>query len=80
MIGDEIISRLVSRLMMDEGIHVNGIEFPIVKKGESRLRVNLMPQHDKKNLDLFVDTLIKVIEKANLIYNKGMEDYQKKLE
>lgn len=39
-----------------------------------------MPQHDKKNLDLFVDTLIKVIEKANLIYNKGMEDYQKKLE
>lgn len=26
MIGNEIVSRLVARLMMDEGVHVNGIE------------------------------------------------------
>jgi glycine C-acetyltransferase len=26
LIGDENVSRLVSRLMMDEGVHVNGIE------------------------------------------------------
>lgn len=29
-IGNEIVSRLTSRLMMDEGVHVNGIEYPVV--------------------------------------------------
>jgi len=42
-IGNEVVSRLVGRLMMDEGVHVNGIEYPIVGMGEARLRLNLMP-------------------------------------
>jgi glycine C-acetyltransferase len=29
-IGNEVVSRLVSRLMMDNGVHVNGIEYPVV--------------------------------------------------
>ena len=45
---------MVSRLMMDNGIHVNGIEYPVVKIGQARLRVNLMPQHTKDHLDKFV--------------------------
>lgn len=46
-IGNEIVCRLVSRIMMDEGIHVNGIEYPVVALGQARLRLNLMPQHTK---------------------------------
>lgn len=42
-IGNEVVSRLVGRLMMDEGVHVNGIEYPVVGMGEARLRLNLMP-------------------------------------
>lgn len=33
LIGDELTSRIVTRLMIDEGIHCNGIEYPIVKMG-----------------------------------------------
>lgn len=40
--------------MMDMGIHVNGIEYPVVKVGQARLRVNLMPQHTHEQLDKFV--------------------------
>jgi len=29
--------------MMDEGVHVNGIEYPVVGMNEARLRLNLMP-------------------------------------
>lgn len=29
------------------GVHVNGIEYPVVKMGQARLRVSLMPQHTK---------------------------------
>lgn len=39
---------------MDNGVHVNGIEFPVVKVGQARLRVNLMPQHTREQLDKFV--------------------------
>jgi len=42
-IGNEIVCRLVSRLMMDNGVHVNGIEYPVVAENEARLRLNLMP-------------------------------------
>ena len=40
--------------MMDMGVHVNGMEFPVVKLGQARLRVNLMPTHTKDHLDTFV--------------------------
>jgi len=54
-IGNEIILRLVSRLMMDNGVHVNGIEYPVVGMNEARLRLNLMPQHTIENMDIFID-------------------------
>ncbi len=41
--------------MMDNGVHNNGIEFPVVKIGQARIRANLMPQHDKHELDTFVE-------------------------
>ena len=56
-IGNEVISRLVSRIMMDKGVHVNGIEYPVVKIGQARLRVCLLPQHTKAHMDRFVQVL-----------------------
>ena len=39
---------------MDKGVHVNGIEYPVVKIGQARLRVCLLPQHTKAHMDIFV--------------------------
>lgn len=33
LIGNELTCRVVTRLLLDEGIHCNGIEYPIVKMG-----------------------------------------------
>jgi glycine C-acetyltransferase len=52
------------------GVHVNGIEFPVVKIGQARLRVNLMPQHTKEHLDAFVKLFEKSLNKANIIYER----------
>jgi len=54
-IGNEVIMRLISRLMMDNGVHVNGIEYPVVANNEARLRLNLMPQHTIENMDIFIE-------------------------
>jgi len=41
--------------MMDKGVHVNGIEYPVVGIGQARLRVSLLPQHTKEHLDRFIE-------------------------
>ena len=43
--------QICARLMLDEGISVNGIEFPAVRLGYSRFRVCVTPLHTKQNLD-----------------------------
>ena len=52
------------------GVHVNGIEYPVVKIGQARLRVNLMPQHTKDHLDTFVELFEKSLEKSTAIFDK----------
>lgn len=58
------------------GIHVNGIEFPVVSIGQARLRVNLMPQHTHEHLDKFID----VFEKCLVQSEKILDDALAKLE
>ncbi len=61
--------------MMDNGIHVNGMQFPVVKMGAARLRVNLMPQHTKEHLDTFVEVFESSLAQAKEIQRKAMEEY-----
>ena len=63
---------------MDMGVHVNGIEFPVVKMNQARLRVNLMPQHTKEQLDTFVKTFEISLKKSEMIFEKAMKNYQEK--
>lgn len=53
---------------MDLGVHVNGIEYPVVKIGQARLRVNLMPQHTHEQLNKFVEIFERSLVKSNAIY------------
>jgi glycine C-acetyltransferase len=62
--------------MMDNGCHVNGIEWPVVSTGQARLRVTLMPQHTKDHLDTFVTTFEKCFKEANEIFDKSMKEFE----
>jgi len=59
-------------------VHVNGIEFPVVKMGQARLRVNLMPQHTREQLDKFVEVFELSLEKSNKIFEKSMSEYMER--
>ena len=58
------------------GVHVNGIEYPVVKIGQARLRVSIMPQHTKEHLDTFVRVFEKALAKANQIFERQMKIYE----
>lgn len=64
--------------MSKVGIHVNGIEFPVVSIGQARLRVNLMPQHTKQHLDFFVEKFEKCLAESKLILEKMLERLEQK--
>jgi glycine C-acetyltransferase len=56
--------------MCNSGIHVNGIEFPVVSMGQARLRVNLMPQHTHEHLDKFVELFEKCLAQSTKMMEK----------
>lgn len=52
----------------------------MVKIGQARLRVSLMPQHTIDHLDTFVRIFERSLEKANAIYERDMKVYMDKME
>lgn len=66
--------------MMDNGVHVNGIEYPVVGIGQARLRLNLMPKHDQKNIDIMVDSFDRSMKEAAQIFAVSVEEHQLKMQ
>jgi glycine C-acetyltransferase len=51
MLGEaELATRMAERLL-EEGIYVIGFSFPVVPKGQARIRVQMSAAHTQDNLD-----------------------------
>jgi 7-keto-8-aminopelargonate synthetase-like enzyme len=50
LIGSEKVSRLVGKLLFDQSVFVNQVEFPGVPVGASRLRLQLMSNHNMQQI------------------------------
>lgn len=73
VIGNEILCRLTVRILLDEGVVVNGVEFPGVAKGTARLRIALTPLHTYEQLDKFIETFERCLAKASAMIRKSVE-------
>ena len=51
MLGDARLAQELARGLLDEGIYVIGFSFPVVPKGEARIRVQLSAQHTDAQID-----------------------------
>ena len=60
MLYDAKLSQDFAAKLLDEGIYVIGFYYPVVPKGQARIRVQLSAGHEKKDLDKAVDAFIKV--------------------
>ena len=67
MLGDAKLAQEMATDMLHEGIYVIGFSFPVVPKGEARIRVQISAAHTKEHLDKAVDTFVKIAEKHNII-------------
>ena len=67
MLYDAKLSQVFAEKMAKEGIYVTGFYFPVVPKGEARIRVQLSAAHDREQLDKAIKAFIKVGKELNVI-------------
>ncbi len=60
MLYDAKLSQSVAARLLDEGIYVTGFYYPVVPKGQARIRVQLSAAHEREHLDKAVAAFTKV--------------------
>jgi len=60
MLGEASIAQEMSRLLLNEGVYIKGLWYPVVPKGEARLRAQISASHSIKDLDVSVEAIAKV--------------------
>ena len=67
MLYDARLSQDFAAEMQKEGIYVTGFYYPVVPKGQARIRVQLSAAHTQEQLDKAIAAFIKVGKKLNVI-------------
>jgi glycine C-acetyltransferase len=67
MLGDARLASEFSDEMLEMGIFVVGFSFPVVPKGQARIRVQLSASHTPEQVQRAVDAFIKVGRAKNII-------------
>jgi glycine C-acetyltransferase len=60
MLYDAVIAQNFASKLLDEGIYVIGFFFPVVAKGQARIRVQLSAAHEQQHLDKAIEAFTKV--------------------
>lgn len=55
MLYDAVLSQRMASRLLEKGIYVIGFYFPVVPKGEARIRVQLSAVHEQAHLDQAID-------------------------
>ncbi|HUU11403.1 MAG TPA: glycine C-acetyltransferase [Phycisphaerae bacterium] len=60
MLGDATLATTMASRMLDEGIYVIGFSYPVVPKGQARIRVQLSAAHEPPDIERCIDAFAKV--------------------
>jgi glycine C-acetyltransferase len=67
MLGDAQLASDMAEKMLEEGIYVVGFSFPVVPKGQARIRTQISAAHTKAQLDKAIAAFIKVGKELKII-------------
>jgi len=65
--NDAKLSQDMAKDLLDEGIYVIGFYYPVVPRGQARIRVQLSAAHERHHLDRAIEAFTKVGKKYNVI-------------
>ncbi len=67
MLYDAVLAQTFAASLLEEGIYVIGFFFPVVAKGQARIRVQLSAAHKTKHLDKAIEAFSKVGKELGVI-------------
>jgi glycine C-acetyltransferase len=67
MLGDARLASELAKGLLDEGIYVIGFSFPVVPKGQARIRVQLSAQHTDEQIDRAVGAFATVGKRLGIL-------------
>ena len=67
MLGDAEIAQKMSAALLDEGLYAVGFFYPVVPRGQARIRLQLTSEHTKEQLDKALEIFAKVGESIGVI-------------
>ena len=67
MLYDAPLAQEFASRLLDEGIYVIGFFFPVVPKGEARIRVQVSAAHEKHHLDQAIEAFIKIGKQLDVV-------------
>jgi len=67
MLYDAKLSQEMAAKLLEEGIYVTGFYYPVVPKGQARIRVQLSAAHEPEHLDKAIEAFTKVGRKLGVL-------------
>ena len=67
MLGDAEIAQKMSAALLDEGLYAVGFFYPVVPRGQARIRLQLTSEHTKEQLDKALEIFAKVGKSIGII-------------
>jgi glycine C-acetyltransferase len=67
MLGEAAVAQDMSRELLGEGVYIRGLWFPVVPRGEARLRAQISAAHTREELDRALAAFKKVGQRLGVI-------------
>jgi glycine C-acetyltransferase len=67
MLGDAMLAQKMAAELLAEGVYAVGFFYPVVPKGEARIRVQISAAHTRADLDFALEKFIKVGRRLQVI-------------
>ncbi|MFO7644944.1 MAG: glycine C-acetyltransferase [Desulfosarcina sp.] len=68
MLGDAVLAQEMAARMLEAGIYVVGFCFPVVPKGQARIRTQISAAHTREHLDRAIAAFIRVGRELDVIH------------
>jgi glycine C-acetyltransferase len=67
MLGEAALAQDMSRELLGEGVYIKGLWYPVVPKGEARLRAQISAAHAREDLDRALEAFDKVGRRLGVV-------------
>ena len=74
MLYDAPLAQQFASRLLDEGIYVIGFFYPVVPKGEARIRVQISAAHEREHLDRAIEAFTKIGKELGVLKGEAVEE------